>query len=573
MKQNKFIIIIASYNNEQWVEYNLASILNQTYTNYHVYYVDDCSTDRTSELVHEIVGNNKDFTIIRNDTNLGADGGAIYNYLRFFHTLEDDDICVNMCGDDWLFNDDVLRNLNNYYNAHDPWMTYGEFYVYNGSDTVEKANPQNTHYSDFIHRHKLYRKDVWRAGHLLTTRGYLAKALDINDVKSKIDGKWFYHAPDLAMTFPFLEMCPKSKIGVVDFPTYVWNGSESCQVRTNERQKSDNHVYEIEVRNKKHYKEGLSGEKLPQINVYYDYMELTNIPKDFTYCYKVGEIGEYDAVLVMDWEIPNWINGSIKVKKDVPVIARLAEHSSYWKYEIRDAVLKNHDKFDVIFTHDKVLLETLPNTRFMPAADCIVFNRIPNPVQGYEPFKCDPNNPDFELPDDIFQIYKKSKLASVMASDKAWLPGHVQRLKFLDKIKHRVDVYGTCQRVLFGQEIRKETKFLSLRDYAFSIAIENLSHEVDDYYFTEKIVDCFTTGTVPIYYGCPNIGKFFDTRGILIFRNDEELSNILDNLSMDLYYSMMEYIQHNYEVSMKMNLTNDLAYKYYFKDVINNYKK
>jgi hypothetical protein len=275
----------------------------------------------------------------------------------------------------------------------------------------------------------------------------------------------------------------------------------------------------------------------------------------------------------MDWEVPNYIAGKINIKKDVPVVARLAEHKSYWKNEIYDLVLNNHEKFDVVFTHDKDLLEKIPNARFMPAADCIVFNKLPNPIQGHIPFKCDPNNEEFELPEDIFQIYPKSKLVSVMASDKAWLPGHVQRLKFLDKIKNRVDVYGTCQRVLFGQEFRHETKFLSVKDYAFSIAIENLSHEVNDYYFTEKIIDCFTTGTVPIYYGCPNIGKFFDTKGILIFKNDEQLRNILDNLNMDLYYSMMDSIKHNYEVSMKMNLTNDLAYEYYFKDVIDNYKK
>ena len=36
MKRNKFKILIASYNNEHWVEYNLASVLNQTYDNYEV---------------------------------------------------------------------------------------------------------------------------------------------------------------------------------------------------------------------------------------------------------------------------------------------------------------------------------------------------------------------------------------------------------------------------------------------------------------------------------------------------------------------------------------------------------
>jgi glycosyltransferase involved in cell wall biosynthesis len=570
MKQYKFKIIVASYNNEDWVEYNLASIINQTYTNYHVMYVDDCSTDRTNELAKKIIGDNNKFTLVRNEVRVGEE--AIYNYVRYYSMLEDDEIVVNTCGDDWLFDENVLANLNEFYNKNDVWLTYGEFYVYNGSDEVERAFPQNTEYPEMVHRHKLYRRDTWRASHMLTIKGFLAKRVDLEGLKSMETGKYYYHAPDLALVFPLLEMCPKDKIGVVDFPTYVWNGSQQCQVRTKDRESTANVAMENEVRNRKQYKEGLSGEKLPQVNVFYDYMELTNFPKLFTHCYK-QEKGEYDMVLIMDWEIPNYIAGKIKVKNDVPIVARLAEHRSFWKNEIYDLVLQHYDMFDTILTHDKNLLEQLPNAKFMPAADCIVFNKLPNPIEGHTPFKCDPANEDYELPDDIFQIYPKNKLVSVMASDKAWLPGHVQRLRFLDKVKHKVDVYGTCQRALFGRELRHETKFLSLKNYAFSIAIENLSHEVDDYYFTEKIVDCFTTGTVPIYYGCPNIGKFFDTKGILIFENEEQLNNILDNLSMDLYYSMMDSIKHNYEVSMKMNLTCDLAYEYYYKDIIDNFKK
>ena len=53
--QNKFKIVIPSYNNEQWVEPNMASILNQTYTNYDVLYINDASTDNTINKVNEIV--------------------------------------------------------------------------------------------------------------------------------------------------------------------------------------------------------------------------------------------------------------------------------------------------------------------------------------------------------------------------------------------------------------------------------------------------------------------------------------------------------------------------------------
>ena len=55
--KNKFKIVIPSYNNEQWVEPNVASILNQTYTNYDVLYINDASTDNTLTLVNELVLN------------------------------------------------------------------------------------------------------------------------------------------------------------------------------------------------------------------------------------------------------------------------------------------------------------------------------------------------------------------------------------------------------------------------------------------------------------------------------------------------------------------------------------
>ncbi len=53
-KQNKFKIVIPSYNNEKWVEYNTASIISQTYKNYDVLYINDKSTDNTPNLIENI---------------------------------------------------------------------------------------------------------------------------------------------------------------------------------------------------------------------------------------------------------------------------------------------------------------------------------------------------------------------------------------------------------------------------------------------------------------------------------------------------------------------------------------
>jgi glycosyltransferase involved in cell wall biosynthesis len=560
MKQNKFKIIVASYNNEEWVEYNLASILNQTYTNYHVMYVDDCSTDKTNELVNSIVGSNDKFTVIKNEVRVGEE--AIYNYVRFYETLEDDEICVSMCGDDWLFDEHVLEKLNNFYNERDPWMTYGEFYAYDGSESVVKANPQNTHYPDLIHEHKLYRRDVWRASHLLTFRGFLAKAINLDDIKSMQSGKWYHHAPDLAVAYPCLEMCPKEKIGVVDFPTYVWNSSPSCQVRTKERESGGSIHQEVEIRNRKHYREGLSGEKLPQINTF-GYNEFHHHPTKFTYCYN-QEDGEFDMTVLADESVLDYLSGKIKLKRRAPVVARLYEQREYFQNRIFNAIIENYEKFDVVLTYDRELLKLIPNARLMPVTEVTQFNMLPTNPYGYAPYKSTLVD-TYNYPAEALKIYDKTKLVSAVVSSKAFLPGHVKRLQFINSIKDRIDLFGRGM----GKEI--PSKLDALADYMFSIAIENVS--CDDNYFTEKIVDCFLTGTIPIYHGCINIGEFFDSRCILYFETEEELSDIINNLSPKKYYEMLEYAKINYEKCFNWPLNNDMGYELYFGDIISKYTK
>jgi hypothetical protein len=115
-----------------------------------------------------------------------------------------------------------------------------------------------------------------------------------------------------------------------------------------------------------------------------------------------------------------------------------------------------------------------------------------------------------------------------------------------------------------GREI--PSKIDALREYMFSVAIENVS--CDDNYFSEKIIDCFLTGTVPIYHGCIHIGEFFDIRGILYFENQKQLDDIINNLSEQKYYEMLPYIKDNFERSHKWPLDNDMTYDMFYKKII-----
>ena len=100
------------------------------------------------------------------------------------------------------------------------------------------------------------------------------------------------------------------------------------------------------------------------------------------------------------------------------------------------------------------------------------------------------------------------------------------------------------------------------------MALEN-NTSADDYYFTEKLIECLVTGTVPIYHGCPNIGDFFDMNGILTFSTQEELDDILDSLSEDKYKSMYESVKNNFNIAKeKFVLHHDSLYELHFKHIL-----
>jgi len=102
------------------------------------------------------------------------------------------------------------------------------------------------------------------------------------------------------------------------------------------------------------------------------------------------------------------------------------------------------------------------------------------------------------------EIPPKTRDISCIASVKRDLPGHRDRFEFVRQIERLdlgVDVFGSGRPnpLPFG-------KMEGLAPYRFSIAIENTSHRD---YFTEKVFDCWLAGTVPVYFGAPNLSDFF----------------------------------------------------------------
>ena len=187
-------------------------------------------------------------------------------------------------------------------------------------------------------------------------------------------------------------------------------------------------------------------------------------------------------------------------------------------------------------------------------------------------------------PEKDYKIHDKTELCSFIGSGKNTTKGHNFRHRLLRQLSVRVagqpvaQPFGTMTGKAFGFkpgchleqfdkiiDIPWHDKSEALNNFMFSIVIENAQY---DDYFTEKITDCFATGTIPVYWGTKNIGKHFNSDGIIELPSDGfgdgdvELADFIltNRLTSDLYYSKMDAIKDNLERVKNMHSADDMMF-------------
>lgn len=231
-----------------------------------------------------------------------------------------------------------------------------------------------------------------------------------------------------------------------------------------------------------------------------------------------------DILVVTDNKLKS--SDNIDSKKIAWLIEPVCISPSTYSY-----IEENFKKFDYVLTHDKKLLDSGNNFNFVPFGCCWV-------------------------EEDDRKIHQKSKNISIISSEKKNTEGHLMRHEVIRKFGNLFDVYGRGYTSI-------DKKILGLKDYRYSIVIENCKR---DYWFTEKLIDCFATGTIPIYWGCPSIADFFDVNGILTFDNLDELENILKICDENHYQKVQKSVFNNFIKSSEYLLPDNFVYNFIEKN-------
>ena len=117
----------------------------------------------------------------------------------------------------------------------------------------------------------------------------------------------------------------------------------------------------------------------------------------------------------------------------------------------------------------------------------------------------------------------KTKLMSIMVSEKQHAPGHKYRHTLVQHILqagYPIDIYGrgaATYRQNKDTRIKGEYKELEpYEHYEFHICIENF---MTNAYFSEKVTNTLLCGATPIYLGCGRILNYFPANVICLSGN------------------------------------------------------
>lgn len=186
--------------------------------------------------------------------------------------------------------------------------------------------------------------------------------------------------------------------------------------------------------------------------------------------------------------------------------------------------------FDHVLTYDRSIIEELgPKAFWYPIGGCWI------------------------PPEDRHLNWEKKGLVSIVASTKNFAPGHKIRQEVVSKFRDKITAFGRGFNPV-------EPKTKGIAPFMFSVAVEN---GCVDTMFTEKLIDCFACGTVPIYYGTKRIADHFNMDGVIMFNSTEELGDILNTLTPERYASMHAAIRDNYCRSQHYYVAEDWIFETY----------
>ena len=233
------VILTTLYNAEKYIEKCLYSIMGQDFKDFRCYITDDLSTDNSVNTVKKIVGGDNRFILIEN-TFKHYQPGNYDQIIRGDYGIHDEEIIVEIDGDDWLPDSKVFDRIMKLYDDKDVWIANGSF-RYSDGRMGFSAPPKDI---------SNIRNENFTASHLRTWRAFLWRMIDQDYLKDE-NGVYWEVAGDLSFMYPMIEMAGYENYRFMPEINYIYN--EENPINDHKANNSKVHKISTILRNKPKY--------------------------------------------------------------------------------------------------------------------------------------------------------------------------------------------------------------------------------------------------------------------------------------------------------------------------------
>lgn len=205
-------ILLGFWNAERFIERCINSIKMQSFMDYTCYITHDLSTDNSVAIVKRIIDDDARFVLMPTYEKKIYQIGNFDRSIRYNPNVQDNEVMVEVDGDDFLPDANVLRRINDVYSDPNVWITTGSFLYLSGQFGI--SYPQ-TNFDNL-------RTSRMTALHIRTWRAFLWRSIKEEDIRDE-NGEYWQWSGDVAFMFPMLEMAGEKHYRYLSDINYIYN--------------------------------------------------------------------------------------------------------------------------------------------------------------------------------------------------------------------------------------------------------------------------------------------------------------------------------------------------------------
>lgn len=234
------VILTGFYNAEQYIERCLGSIMGQTHKDFKCYITHDLSTDNSVSLVKQMISGDDRFILIDDNEKKLYQAGNFDKVIRNNPNISDNELLIEVDGDDYLPDSKVFERINNLYKDTNVWIANGSFRYHQGpiGFSSKQTNFDTLRTSNFT------------ASHIRTWRAFLWRNIKEEDLRDE-NGEYWQWSGDLCFMYPMLEMSGSEHYRFMPEINYVYNGDNPINEHKIDMSMVNDHA--IKIRNKTPY--------------------------------------------------------------------------------------------------------------------------------------------------------------------------------------------------------------------------------------------------------------------------------------------------------------------------------